>query len=108
MAVDPHLVEQLRDVLGDHPGLSEKKMFGGLCFMLNGNMLCATRVGRFMFRVGKESEAEALDMPGAEPMQHGIRRMPGFIWVDAGEAIETGLDRWTALALRYVGGMPPK
>ncbi|TNE36787.1 MAG: TfoX family protein [Alphaproteobacteria bacterium] len=108
MAVDPHLVDQLRDVLSDQPGITEKKMFGGICFMLNGNMLLATRVGRFMFRVGKEAEADALEMPGAEPMQHGKRRMPGFIWVDAGEAIEEGLEKWVALALRYVSGLPVK
>ncbi|WP_340149227.1 TfoX/Sxy family protein [uncultured Sneathiella sp.] len=103
-----HTADLLRSALGSRTGISEKKMFGGVCFLLNGNMLCGTGEDRFMFRVGKENEAEALEMPGAEPMVHGGRRMGGFVWVDAGEAIETGLERWTALALRFVGSLPPK
>jgi hypothetical protein len=71
-------------------------------------MLCGVGVGRFMFRVGPELEAEALARPGAAPMDMGGRPMRGFIWVGADEALDAGLDEWIALAARFAGGLPPK
>ena len=68
MAYDPHLLEEMRTALARRKGVVEKKMFGGYCWMLNGNMICGVEVGRFMFRVGKEQEAQALAQPGASPM----------------------------------------
>ncbi len=66
MAYDSHLAEFLEGALADRPGITKKAMFGGFCWMLNGNMLCGVEVGRFMFRVGKDLEAEALTRSGAE------------------------------------------
>lgn len=76
--------------------------------MLHGNMLCGVEVGRFMFRVGKEQEAEALSRTGVRPMDITGRPMKGFVWVDASEAVGKGLDDWIELAARYVGDLPPK
>jgi hypothetical protein len=108
MPYDPHLADLMRDALADRPNVDEKKMFGGFCWMLNGNMLCGVEVGRFMFRVGKALEAEALARPGASPMDITGRPMGGIIWVDADAAIDTGLKDWIAFASRFVGGLPPK
>ena len=74
--------------------------------MLNGNMLCGVEVGRFMFRVGKVLEAEALARPGASPMDITGRPMRGFVWVRAEEANGRVLKAWIDLAVRYVGSMP--
>lgn len=68
MPHDPHLAERMRVALKGCRGITEKKMFGGYCWMLRGNMLCGVEVGRYMFRVGKELEGEALRRPGATPM----------------------------------------
>ncbi|WP_417308864.1 TfoX/Sxy family protein [Devosia sp.] len=97
----------LRDHLAHRPEISEKHMFGGDFFMLNGNMLCGIGKYGFMFRVGSDNEAEALRLPGAEPVAMG-RKMPGFVHVEPEAALQTGLDTWLALTERYVGAMPPK
>lgn len=83
-------------------------MFGGLCWLLNGNMICGVEVGRFMFRVGKALEAEALSRPGAEPVVFGDRKMGGIVWVDADAALEAGLGGWIDLAAEFAGALPPK
>lgn len=64
MPHDPHLAERMRSALQERAGITEKNMFGGYCWTLNGNMLCGVEVGRFMFRVGKEMESAALKRRG--------------------------------------------
>lgn len=108
MPHDPHLADLMRATLRRRRGVTEKKMFGGYCWMLNGNMLCGVEVGRFMFRVGKELESEALKRHGAAPMDITGKPMRGIIWVDADAAIEVGLDDWVRFAARFVDALPPK
>lgn len=108
MPYDPQLADRMRDALRERPGVQEKKMFGGYCWMLHGNMLCGVEVGRYMFRVGKDLEAEALARPGARPMDITGRPMRGFVWVNADAAFEAGLSTWIDLAERFVGTLPPK
>lgn len=83
-------------------------MFGGYCWMLRGNMLCGVEVGRFMFRVGKEQEVEALARPGASPMDITGKPMRGFVWVSARHADSRQLASWINLAKKYVSHLPPK
>ena len=101
------LTQRLRAALKGRKRITEKPMFGGACFMLRGNMLCGTGKSDFMFRVGKEQDAEALARPGARPMDITGRKMPGFVWVDAG-CDARALKRWVELAEKYVGTLPPK
>jgi TfoX/Sxy family transcriptional regulator of competence genes len=108
MPHDPHLAELMREALERRCGIVERKMFGGYCWMLNGNMLCGVEVGRFMFRVGRDREPEALSRPGAAPMDITGKPMRGIIWVDADAAIEDGLDGWIDFAAHFVGALPPK
>ncbi len=89
-------------------GITQEKMFGGYCWLLNGNMLCGVEVGRFMFRVGRALEAEALTRPGASPMDITGRAMKGFVWVRAEEVKGTVLEDWIDLAVRHVGFLPAK
>lgn len=113
MAYDELLAARFRDTLEGVANITEKRMMGGVCFMVNGNMIGGahrekTGEGRFMFRVGKENEAEALARPGAMPMIHGSRRMGGFVFVDDGECDGPALADWVALARQYAESLPPK
>jgi hypothetical protein len=108
MPHDPHLADLIRQALVDRRDVREQAMFGGYCWMLNGNMLCGVEVGRFMFRVGKAQEAEALARAGCEKVVFSGRPMGGFVWVDADACLDSGLDDWIAFAARHVGGLAPK
>lgn len=68
---------RLRRALARRRRITEKPMFGGLCFLLRENMLCLWSKRGFLFRVGPEQEREALARPGAKPMVHAGRRMRG-------------------------------
>lgn len=102
--------ERLMEILGDDPNIIDKKMFGGVIFMLNGNMLCGyTNKGKLMVRVGKELEAEARKIPGAQDMDFTGKKMGGMLFVDdAAIADKPSLERWVSLATQYVGSLPPK
>ncbi len=113
MPVDETLNARVRDALAVHVGISEKQMMGGLCFFLNGNMLCGARrhadgVGRFMFRVGKANEVPALQDPTAHPVIHGTRKLGGFVRVDASDCEDAALGRWLHLCLEHAAALPAK
>lgn len=108
MPYDPALADRMRAALAGRTDIVEKKMFGGYCWMLNGNMLCGVEVGRYMFRVGKEREALALKRAGASPMDITGRPMPGFLWVDADHAEGAALGDWIRFAEGFVGQLAPK
>lgn len=108
MAFDPQLAERVRKALSGHDGVSERKMFGGLCFLLNGNMLCGVEKNRLMFRVGKDQEAKALAKPGASPMDFTGRPLGGMVYVEASATRGRALAGWVALAENFVGALPKK
>lgn len=113
MAYDEALAARFRAALARRKGISEKKMMGGICFFSHGNMIGGvSRIqdgpGRFMFRVGKENEAEALSREGAAIVEMGGRRMGGFIDVNETDCGDMALKGWIKLALGYVGTLPPK
>jgi TfoX/Sxy family transcriptional regulator of competence genes len=104
------LSDRIRDHLGPHPGVSEQKMFGGRCFMLDGNMLvCPMKDGGLLVRAGKEGYEQALARPGARPMTMGARTMSGFVEV-TGDVLEDDdvLLDWIELARSFVATLPAK
>lgn len=109
MAYDEGLAQILRDDLAGMDGIVEKSMFGGLCFMLNGNMLCGVHKNGAMFRVGKDNETQALAIVGVAPMAFTGRRMGGLVDM-AEEAFVDDAPRSAcmALALDFVRGLPAK
>lgn len=109
MAYDEGLAQIMRDDLAELAGVSEKKMFGGMAFMLNGNMLCGVHKDGGMFRVGKDNETAALDIEGAGPMEFTGRKMGGMVDV-SDEALEDDIRRarLMALALDFVKALPAK
>lgn len=109
MAYDEGLAQLLRDELTELDEIVEKRMFGGLCFMWRGNMLCGVHKDGAMFRVGKENEATALGIDGAVPMQFTGRKMGGIIDVsDDGLSCDNKREQWMGLAKQFVGGLPAK
>jgi len=109
MAIDEGLVEIMRQDLGDQDGLTERKMFGGLCFMLNGHMVCGIHKDGAMFRVGKDAESTARALPGTGPMDFTGRPMSGFVhaYEDAWSDDENRM-ALINLSLAYVKSLPPK
>lgn len=108
MPYDPTLADQMRAVLAPFPGISEKKMFGGICFFVNGNMLSGVEVGRYMFRIGKQAETEALTKTGTEPIIFSGRKMGGLIWVSSDHCDQSALCRWILKAMDFAGNLPAK
>jgi TfoX/Sxy family transcriptional regulator of competence genes len=86
----------------------EIKMFGGIGFMLNGNLLVAVSSRGLLARVGKEAEREALTRAGASPMIMRGRLMAGYIRVDASALDEHAVDSWVHLARAFVETLPKK
>ena len=102
--------DRIRAVIGHWPGMVEKRMFGGVCFMLNGNMLCgAMKAGELLIRVPPGQYEAALARSGAGPVSMGERTMGGFVEV-ALDAIEDedALADWIAFSAPHVRSMPPK
>jgi hypothetical protein len=109
VAYDEGLAQVIRDELAERAGVTEKKMFGGLCFMLDGNMLCGTYREGGMYRVGKANEPAALALAGVRPMTMTGRAMPGLVEVDAeGFTDDARREALLGLALDFVGSLPPK
>jgi hypothetical protein len=113
VAHDPELAARFRAALGDGPDYSEKRMMGGTCFFLNGNMIGgADRAKdgqrRFMFRVGKDNAEQAARLGADAPLLLGDRIMPGFYFVDADLCGDTLFERWLALALDNARVLPAK
>jgi TfoX/Sxy family transcriptional regulator of competence genes len=103
---------ELEDRLSNALGAFEterKRMFGGLCFMLNGNILMGTFRGGLMARVSKASHADAMKIPGASAMTMKGRVMEGFMLVDA-DSVEddSSLQKWVDMALAYNRTLPAK
>lgn len=109
MAYDAGSAQILEEALADIDGITNKKMFGGLCFLLNGNMLCGVHKDGGMFRVGKENEDAALAVEGARPLGFTGRKMGGMVEVtDDCIADDAQRSELLGLALGFVGSLPPK
>jgi len=108
MAVDEHLAERIRVALAGTGAVREVRMFGGLCFMLNGNMVAGTSKRGLMVRVGKERQPYALARPGAKRMEMTGRPMEGYVFVDPPPSDDRSLQDWLALAVAFVTTLPPK
>ncbi|MCA9688131.1 MAG: TfoX/Sxy family protein [Myxococcales bacterium] len=109
MAYDEALADRVRSQLARKRGLSERKMFGGLAFMLQGNMCCGVIKDELMVRVGADGQDDALAQPHARPMDFTGRPMKGMIYVEAaGLRTDAALGAWVARGVAFTRTLPAK
>jgi TfoX/Sxy family transcriptional regulator of competence genes len=113
VAYDETLAERVRAVLKDKVSppteTVEKKMFGGLCFMVGGHMCCGISSGDLLVRVGADRHESALSQPHARPMDFTGRPMKGIVYVGSdGLAADEQLGQWVNMGLEFVQSLPPK
>jgi TfoX/Sxy family transcriptional regulator of competence genes len=108
MAYDETLAERVRAELAGEDGLTERKMFGGLAFMLDGNMACGIVKDELMLRLGPEGADRALDEPHVRAMDFTGRPMTGMVFVAPEGLRDEGLRHWVGEAASYVRTLPPK
>ncbi len=109
MAYDEDMAYRIRAALADQSGVTEKKMFGGLAFMVNGHMCCGLANGNLMVRVGPDQYEDSLAQPHAREMDFTGRPMRGLVYVDpAGYQTDKNLQEWVQRGLNFVTSLPPK
>ena len=108
MAYDEELADRVRVVLADEPSLTERKMFGGLAFMIGGNMACGIVKDELMLRLGAEGADAALDEPHVREMDFTGRPMTGLVYVERAGLDDAGVRRWVERASGFARALPPK
>jgi TfoX/Sxy family transcriptional regulator of competence genes len=102
------LLARTRNAFSGSGGISEIKMFGGVGFLLDGNLVAAASKRGLLLRLGKERYAEALLSPGATPMIMRGKEMAGYVYFDPAALDEVALKEWLHLAVGFVKTLPPK
>lgn len=108
MAYDEKVAERVRDVLQTEDGVSERAMFGGLAFMIDGHMACGVVKSELMLRLGPDGADRALDRPHVRPMDFTGRPMSGMVFVAPEGLRGAGLRRWVSQAVGFARSLPPK
>lgn len=109
MAYDDTLAARVRGILSVRDDVAEKKMFGGLTFMVGGHMCCGVAGDELMLRLGPDAAAGALAEAHVRPMDFTGRPLKGMVFVTPdGCADGRALRRWVSKALDFVSALPPK
>jgi TfoX/Sxy family transcriptional regulator of competence genes len=110
MAYDEDLANRVRGLVSGEPGLDEKRMFGGLAMLLNGNMAVVIRgKGGLMVRVDPATSEQLLTEPGTEPMRMRGTSVAGWITVDESACAKAAdLKRWVTRGMRYTRSLPAR
>jgi TfoX/Sxy family transcriptional regulator of competence genes len=110
MAYDEDLANRVRELISAEPGVVEKKMFGGLAFLIGGHMsVSASGQGGLLVRIDPAQTEAVLSAPHAEPFVMRGRAMDGWVRVDAeGVRTKRQLARWVARSVSYARSLPPK
>lgn len=109
MAYDEGLAERVRDVLAFREDIIEKRMFGGIAFMLGGNMCVGVVRDVLMVRVGADGYEDALVEPHARPMDFTGKPLKGFIYVDPeGVDDDENLQTWIERGVAFAASLPVK
>jgi TfoX/Sxy family transcriptional regulator of competence genes len=108
MAYDENLGERVREILLGEPGLSERKMFGGLAFMLDGHMCCGIVGNELMLRLGAAGAEKALEQAYVRPMDFTGRPMTGMVYIAPKGLSGQALNHWLDQAVAFARSLPPK
>lgn len=108
MAYNAEIADRVLKKMVGREGLNERKMFGGIAFMLNGNMCFGVTNDDLMVRVGADGLEDALDQPHARPMDFTGRPMKGFVFVDAGAVGDRVLRQWIQRGVTFAESLPAK
>jgi len=110
MPYNQNLAQRIRTILGDRPGLIEKKMFGGVGFILHGNMACGVQGDDLIVRVGLENNDSALSRPFVRPfMATGGKPMAGWVLVALiALGTEHDLQQWVDQGYEFARSLPRK
>jgi hypothetical protein len=109
MAYDEHLASRIRKALGRAPGITERKMFGGIAFLRHGLMFVGVSDSTLMARVGKEHYEDSLAREHVRVMDFTGRPMAGYVFIDEpGIATDQALGFWLKRCLDFVATLPPK
>lgn len=109
MAYNLTLAQRIREIVYVQKDASERKMFGGICFMIGGNMVCGVVGDELMSRINPENHAVALERPHAKPMEFTGRSMKGYLFIEP-EGIRTKreLAYWVNQGIKVAQSIPPK
>jgi TfoX N-terminal domain len=109
LSYDPAAAERVRQLLSGRSDVVEKKMVGGLSFLVSGNMCCGITGVALMIRVGAGSREQALREPHVRPMVFAGRALSGFVCIEPdGYATDDALASWVQRGLDFVSGVPAK
>ena len=109
MAYDENAAKRIQLIIGDHPGLVEKKMFGGVGFMLQGNMACGVNKDDLIMRVGLDNYDKLVVQPHARPFDFTGHPMKGWVMVAPdGYTSEKDLNEWVQRGVDFALSLPPK
>jgi TfoX/Sxy family transcriptional regulator of competence genes len=110
MAYDEDLANRIRELIAAEPGVTEKKMFGGLAFLVGGNMsVAASGQGGLMVRVDPDETDALLARPHVQPFEMRGRAMQGWVRVDTdGVRNKRELEPWVKRGVGYARSLPPK
>ena len=108
MAYDEQLAERVREVLAPLPGVVERKMFGGLAFMVDGHMCCGIVGDELMLRLGIDGAEDALERAHVRPMDFTGRPMAGMVFVSSEGLRGAALAGWVERSTGFVRTLPPK
>jgi TfoX/Sxy family transcriptional regulator of competence genes len=108
MSAESDLAARVRAALEGVEKVREVKMFGGIGFMVNGNLVAAASNRGLLLRVGKERQSQALAEPGVRPMEMRGRVMEGYVYADPPPRSDNAVKAWLGLALAHVETLPPK
>ncbi|MBV9425148.1 MAG: TfoX/Sxy family protein [Solirubrobacterales bacterium] len=110
MAYDEDLANRIRELIGNEAGVTEKKMFGGLAFLIGGNMsVSVSGQGGLLLRCDPEQTEALLSKPHAAPFEMRGRAMDGWLRVDPeGVRTKRELERWVDRGVAYARSLPPK
>lgn len=109
MAYDEAFASRVRAALRRRKGISERKMMGGIAFMLNGNMCCGVNGKDLMLRLGNDGAAAALGEPHARPMDFTGKPLKSMVYIGpAGTKTDTDLRAWIDRAVKFAKTLPAK